>query len=124
MPETFTYQFDTPAFKGASTINTGLFIGGKWVDSIDRDFIECVVLSPIARRCECLDFDFEPVASSIPVGGVLFFGGVDTHLVTTATGTRITRVVAASAKDIDIAVDTAKQVRSIEAPFVCRRFLP
>lgn len=46
MPETFTYQFDTPAFKGASTINTGLFIGGKWVDSVDGDFIEYVLLSP------------------------------------------------------------------------------
>ncbi|KAF4566214.1 hypothetical protein EYR40_001975 [Pleurotus pulmonarius] len=70
MPETFTYQFDTPAFKGASTINTGLFIGGKWVDSVDGDFID---------------------------------------IVNPATGTRITRVVAASAKDIDIAVDIAKQ---------------
>ncbi|KAG5219682.1 Aldehyde dehydrogenase [Salix suchowensis] len=70
-----------PGFKGASTINTGLFIGGKWVDSYRQSRWVSFVL------VEC----------------------ADAHPASTATGTRITRVVAASAKDIDIAVDTAKQ---------------
>ncbi|KNZ73595.1 Aldehyde dehydrogenase [Termitomyces sp. J132] len=34
MPGTFTYHFNTPAFKGTSTLHTGLFIGGKWVDPV------------------------------------------------------------------------------------------
>ncbi|KAF6744112.1 aldehyde dehydrogenase [Ephemerocybe angulata] len=40
MPDTFTYNFDTAAYKGAVTINTGLFIGGEWVDPIEGELIE------------------------------------------------------------------------------------
>ncbi len=35
MPSTFSHTFDTPAYKGKTTLNTGLFIGGKWVDPIE-----------------------------------------------------------------------------------------
>ncbi|KAG6877042.1 hypothetical protein C0993_010844 [Termitomyces sp. T159_Od127] len=42
MPGTFTYTFNTPAFKGASTIRTGLFIGGKWVDPVDPAMIDVI----------------------------------------------------------------------------------
>ncbi|EKM75281.1 hypothetical protein AGABI1DRAFT_46701 [Agaricus bisporus var. burnettii JB137-S8] len=35
MPQTFTHTFDSSLFKGTVTINTGLFIGGKWVDPVD-----------------------------------------------------------------------------------------
>ncbi|KAJ7584399.1 aldehyde dehydrogenase [Mycena floridula] len=42
MSTTFEYKFDTPAFKGTSTFNIGLFINGKFVDSADGDKIEVV----------------------------------------------------------------------------------
>jgi len=32
MPSTYTHKFDTTAYKGSVTINTGLYIDGKWVD--------------------------------------------------------------------------------------------
>ncbi|KAF7760325.1 hypothetical protein Agabi119p4_11001 [Agaricus bisporus var. burnettii] len=35
MPQTYTHTFDTPVYKGSVTINTGLFIGGQWVDPVD-----------------------------------------------------------------------------------------
>lgn len=35
MPGTFNYKFDTEAFKGETTINTGLYIGGKFVDPVE-----------------------------------------------------------------------------------------
>nr|ADY86395.1 aldehyde dehydrogenase [Tricholoma vaccinum] len=42
MPGTFTRHFDTPAFKGTSTINTGLFINGQWVDPVEPATIDIV----------------------------------------------------------------------------------
>lgn len=42
MPETFSYKFDTPGFKGTSTFNTGLFINGKFVDGANKTTIEYV----------------------------------------------------------------------------------
>ncbi|KAF8805679.1 ALDH-like protein [Phlegmacium glaucopus] len=30
MPRPYTHKFDTPTYKGAVTINTGMFIGGQW----------------------------------------------------------------------------------------------
>ena len=35
MPTIFTYEFDTPTFKGKTSFNTGLYIGGKWVDAVE-----------------------------------------------------------------------------------------
>ncbi|EKM54307.1 uncharacterized protein PHACADRAFT_258086 [Phanerochaete carnosa HHB-10118-sp] len=35
MPAAFTHQFDNALFKGFTTVNTGLFINGKFVDSVD-----------------------------------------------------------------------------------------
>lgn len=35
MPGTFSHTFETPAYKGKTTLNTGLFIGGKFVDAIE-----------------------------------------------------------------------------------------
>ncbi len=43
MPATFTRQFDTPAYKGKVTVNTGLFINGQYVDSVDKETIEYVL---------------------------------------------------------------------------------
>ncbi|KAJ7753905.1 aldehyde dehydrogenase [Mycena maculata] len=42
MPGTFSYHFDTPAYKGTVTIPTGLFIGGAFVDGSDRSTIDVV----------------------------------------------------------------------------------
>ncbi|KAL5478608.1 hypothetical protein ACEPAI_2793 [Sanghuangporus weigelae] len=35
MPQTFSYDFDTPTFKGKTSFSTGLYINGKSVDGID-----------------------------------------------------------------------------------------
>ncbi|KAI5118337.1 hypothetical protein M0805_009140 [Coniferiporia weirii] len=35
MPLTFTHEFNTPVYKGKTSFNTGLYIGGKFVDAID-----------------------------------------------------------------------------------------
>ena len=40
MPETFTHVFDTPAYKGTTSFNTGLFIDGKFVDGVKKTTIE------------------------------------------------------------------------------------
>ncbi|TFK33776.1 aldehyde dehydrogenase [Crucibulum laeve] len=45
MPSTFSYTFDTPAYKGTATINTGLFIGGEWVDPVEPATID--VINPV-----------------------------------------------------------------------------
>nr|ALG75773.1 aldehyde dehydrogenase 3 [Tricholoma vaccinum] len=42
MPSTFTHTFDTPSFKGAVTINTGLFINGEWVDPVEHSTIDVI----------------------------------------------------------------------------------
>jgi len=43
MPGTYTHKFDTPLHKGSVTINTGLFINGKWVDPVEKgDLIDVV----------------------------------------------------------------------------------
>jgi aldehyde dehydrogenase (NAD+) len=70
MPGTYTHKFDTASYKGESTIHTGLFIGGKWVDPIEGGSID--VVNP-------------------------------------ATGKVITSVAAGTKKDVDVAVEAAKQ---------------
>ena len=40
MPDTFSYSFDTRAYKGDVTVPLGLYIGGKWVDGSDKTTIE------------------------------------------------------------------------------------
>lgn len=42
MPETFTYDFETPVYKGKTSFSTGLFIDGKWVDGHNKTTIEYV----------------------------------------------------------------------------------
>lgn len=48
MPSTFTHEFDTPAYKGKVSFNTGLFIGGEFVDPIDGGTHEYVIASALA----------------------------------------------------------------------------
>ncbi|EMD35409.1 hypothetical protein CERSUDRAFT_139148 [Gelatoporia subvermispora B] len=42
MPETFVYQWDTPAYKGNTSLSTGLFIDGKWVDGSNNTTIDVI----------------------------------------------------------------------------------
>ncbi|KAH7907708.1 putative 1-pyrroline-5-carboxylate dehydrogenase [Hygrophoropsis aurantiaca] len=42
MSSTFTYQFDTATYKGFSTLNTGLFIDGEFVDPVEKGTIDVV----------------------------------------------------------------------------------
>ena len=50
MPGTFTHQFATDLYKGSVTVNTGLFINGKFVDSVDGETIEYVT----ELNCSCI----------------------------------------------------------------------
>ena len=43
MAGVFTKTIDSELFKGTVRVNTGLFIGGKFVDSISTETIECVL---------------------------------------------------------------------------------
>ena len=47
MPSTFSYEWDTPAYKGKTSFNTGLFINGQFVDGSNKTTIEYVL--------DCLD---------------------------------------------------------------------
>ena len=42
MPQTFTHQIDSPLYKGKVSLNTGLFINGQFVDSVDGETLEYV----------------------------------------------------------------------------------
>ncbi|KAH6897921.1 aldehyde dehydrogenase [Coprinopsis sp. MPI-PUGE-AT-0042] len=42
MPTSFTYQFDTPVYKGTSSYETGLFINGEFVDGAKGTTIDIV----------------------------------------------------------------------------------
>ena len=42
MSNAFTHTFATDAFKGKVSVNTGLFINGKFVDASDGETIEYV----------------------------------------------------------------------------------
>ncbi|KAJ8580022.1 putative 1-pyrroline-5-carboxylate dehydrogenase [Rhizopogon salebrosus TDB-379] len=45
MSSTFTYHFDTPTYKGISTVPTNLFINGKFVEPVEKGTID--VLNPV-----------------------------------------------------------------------------
>ncbi|KAF8195310.1 aldehyde dehydrogenase [Mycena galopus ATCC 62051] len=47
MPST-TIDFNTPSYKGSITLNTGLFIDGKWVDPVEPDTID--VINPATAK--------------------------------------------------------------------------
>ncbi|KAJ8483087.1 hypothetical protein ONZ45_g14722 [Pleurotus djamor] len=54
MPTTFTLDLDTPTYKGSVSVNTGLFIDGKFVDPVDGGSIDVInpsngsVITPVA----------------------------------------------------------------------------
>ena len=54
MPAVFTHQFNTPTYKGTAKVNTGLFINGKFVDSVDGATFEYArhVFALIARSAD------------------------------------------------------------------------
>ncbi|KAH6904624.1 aldehyde dehydrogenase [Coprinopsis sp. MPI-PUGE-AT-0042] len=49
MPSSFSYQWDTPAYKGKTDFNTGLFIGGKFVDGSNNSTIDVINPSELIR---------------------------------------------------------------------------
>ncbi|KAF8805640.1 aldehyde dehydrogenase [Phlegmacium glaucopus] len=55
MPGTYTHKFDTPAYKGEVTINTGLFIGGQWVDPVEGGTTGKVITSVAAGTKKDVD---------------------------------------------------------------------
>ncbi|PSR83803.1 hypothetical protein PHLCEN_2v5617 [Hermanssonia centrifuga] len=42
MPQTFTYVFDTPVYKGTSSFSTGIFINGKFQDGSEGGYIDVI----------------------------------------------------------------------------------
>jgi len=42
MPATFSYEWDTPKYKGKSSFSTGLFIDGKFVDGSNKTTIDVI----------------------------------------------------------------------------------
>ena len=53
MSDVFSLELDTPAYKGTVTLNTGLFIDGKFVEPVEKGSkIEYVLISlesPLSR---------------------------------------------------------------------------
>jgi hypothetical protein len=47
MSSTFTYHFDTPTYKGISTVPTNLFINGKFVEPVEKGTIEYVLITTV-----------------------------------------------------------------------------
>lgn len=37
MASLFSYTFDTPSYKGAIAVRTGLYIDGRWTEPVDTD---------------------------------------------------------------------------------------
>ncbi|KAF8641801.1 hypothetical protein AX16_009782 [Volvariella volvacea WC 439] len=77
-------MFDTPLFEGKSTFNTGLFIGGEWVDPVEPATIRFyqTLITPFA---------------------------LERSVSNPAAGEGVTDVAAGSSKDVDLAVDAAKK---------------
>ncbi|KAK7052621.1 aldehyde dehydrogenase [Favolaschia claudopus] len=48
MPGTTTVEINTAAFKGSISVNTGLYIDGKWVDPVEADTID--VINPATAK--------------------------------------------------------------------------
>lgn len=40
MSQIFTQQFNSPLYTGTVSVHTGLFIDGKFVESVDKNTIE------------------------------------------------------------------------------------
>ncbi|KAK1229781.1 hypothetical protein PQX77_001691 [Marasmius sp. AFHP31] len=111
-PKEFKLQLDTQAYKGTVSVNTGLFIGGKWVDPVEGGTIEYVLSTPSIAAST----DQEPLVALSTLVRPLA-DHFDTRrqqltrrtAIVTATGQLITAVSAGTEKDVDIAVDFAKK---------------
>ncbi|KAF8659250.1 hypothetical protein AX14_007631, partial [Amanita brunnescens Koide BX004] len=42
MASVFSYQFDTPTYKGKTEFNTGLYINGQFVEGSNKTYIDVV----------------------------------------------------------------------------------
>ncbi|KAM6488958.1 aldehyde dehydrogenase [Amanita muscaria] len=62
MPQVFTYDFDSPQYKGKSSFSTGLFINGQFVDGVDGTYIDVInpaTGKPITRISEATSKDVD-----------------------------------------------------------------
>ncbi|KJA17654.1 hypothetical protein HYPSUDRAFT_46123 [Hypholoma sublateritium FD-334 SS-4] len=62
MPEVFEYTWDTPTYKGKTSFNTGVHIGGKWLDGSNKTTID--IINPtngklITKVSEAVEADVE-----------------------------------------------------------------
>ncbi len=83
----FSYEFNTPVYKGKSSFPTGLFIGGKFVPGSSGKTIEYVILFLAFSF-----FDLFPYSVINPTNGKL-----------------ITSVSEGTEKDVDLAVEAAQK---------------
>ncbi|KAJ2915802.1 hypothetical protein MD484_g4595, partial [Candolleomyces efflorescens] len=102
MPATFTYTFDTPSYKGSSTLNAGLFINNEWVDPVDGDLIE--VVNPGESFSNNMDLQRAAVLTS-----EVCRPPPRRRYPRSATGEAITKVAGGSKADVDKAVEAAKK---------------
>jgi hypothetical protein len=65
MPTSFSYEFDTPVFKGKTSFETGLFIDGKFVDGVEGGTIEYVPVVSLLHLVKLMPFIH--IGSSIPL---------------------------------------------------------
>jgi hypothetical protein len=65
MPTSFSYEFDTPVFKGKTSFETGLFIDGKFVDGVEGGTIEYVPIVSLLYPVKLMPLT--RIGSSIPL---------------------------------------------------------
>ncbi|KAK7461771.1 hypothetical protein VKT23_008202 [Stygiomarasmius scandens] len=87
MSTTFQISLDTPAYKGALSCNTDLYINGQWVKPVEGGKIEVFNPGTYARFLDVQKVSDNPAA----------------------TGKVITSVSVGTSKDVDIAVEAAEK---------------
>lgn len=90
MTGVFTHSFDNESFKGQVTINTGLFIDGKWVEGFGGNTIEYV--TPTSHA-----------------GFYLTKSHPSLSVLNPTTGKLLAKVSEGTAKDVDLAVAAAQR---------------
>lgn len=77
MPSTFSFEWDTPAYKGKTSFNTGIFINGQFVEGSNKTTIEYV---PLLKRRSYLIISQLRAVSSTLVCRVSFVHGISTDI--------------------------------------------
>lgn len=109
MPEIFTRVFKSAALQNpvTGTVNTGLFINGKYVDPIEKGTIEYVshIQSPSAVTYPAMLIAISTLVS-FKIFACIVYGLYDT--MPSASGKLITKFSRGTAKDVDAAVKAAE----------------